>query len=287
MQGKKCQIILTKFTFLLKNNKKNTKMKCTEQDILNELDNTFKNAYKVHKIDSKTYLYNFFMDLEYGHLYTANSQIHLYADTSNWAIVFETNGYHNRGCNAQINLIYIGNCIKYHKTEYPERINLSNIVIIDLISAEEFKRIENKTGAETEQFELISPDANEILIRNKKVNIEKNKTKYDEKLISIRDYDNPNKLISFEGIVRYLSETEKGLMSATEGEIREHLPNDIPKLMTIESFHCKSMYEPENLPSSYETFQQIAKVLVSKDTRHWKPKLTPNNHWSNWKSGQL
>jgi len=265
----------------------NTNMKYTEQDILNELDIAFKNSYKVHKIDNKTYLYKFFMDLEHGYFNTANSQIHLYADKSNWAIVFETNGYQNRGFNAQIQLIYIGNCIKLKKEEDQGRINLSNFFTIELISEKEFKRVENKMGEEMEQFELISPDADSILIRNKKVSIEKDKTKYAEKLISFRDYENPNNLIGFEDLVRYLSETEKGLMSAKEDEIKEHLPSDIPKLMTIRSFHYKSIYEPENLPSTYETFQQIAKVLTTKDTNQWNPTLKANNHWSNWKSGGL
>jgi hypothetical protein len=38
-------------------------------------------------------------------------------------------------------------------------------------------------------------------------------------------------------------------------------------------------------PSSYETFQMIAKILVTKDTTLWKPTLPANNHWSNWKDG--
>lgn len=269
------------------NQQTNTNMKYKEQDILNELDIAFKNSYKVHKIDNKTYLYKFFIDLEHGYFNTANSKIHLYADELNWAIVFETNGYQNRGCNAQIQLIYIGNCIKYEKTEYPERTNLSNFFIIGLISEEEFKRVENKTGTDMEQFELISPDADSILVRNEKVSIEKDKTKYAEKSITFRDYKNPNNLIAYKDLVRYLSETEKKLMSATEDEIKEHIPSDIPKLMTIESFHYKSMYEPENLPSTYETFQQIAKVLTTKDTNQWSPTLKANNHWSNWKSGGL
>lgn len=264
-------------------------MKYTEQDILNELDIAFKSVPNndVRKIDDKTYFYNFFIDLEKGLLKTANSQIHLYADQSHWAIVFETNGYHNRQFNAQINLIYIGNCVKYHKTEYKERTYVSNSVMIELISGEEFNRVESKTGKEMGKFELISPDADEILIRNKKVKIENDKTKYAEKSISFRDYENPNKLIGFDDFVRYLSETEKELMSATEDEIKEHLPKDLQKLMTIEAFHQKSNYEPENIPSSYETYQMIAKILTTKDPKQWKPTLKSNNHWINWKSGGL
>lgn len=37
-----------------------------------------------------------------------------------------------------------------------------------------------------------------------------------------------------------------------------------------------------NRPSSYETWQLIAKVLATGDTELYKPKLEPNSHWKNW-----
>ena len=44
----------------------------------------------------------------------------------------------------------------------------------------------------------------------------------------------------------------------------------------------------ENRPSSYETWQQIAKVIVIGYTSMYKPTLQPNTHWKNWpKSGSL
>ena len=41
-------------------------------------------------------------------------------------------------------------------------------------------------------------------------------------------------------------------------------------------------------PSSYETWQQIAKVLATGNPHHYQPTLPPNTHWSNWpESGEL
>jgi hypothetical protein len=37
-----------------------------------------------------------------------------------------------------------------------------------------------------------------------------------------------------------------------------------------------------NRPSSYETWQLIAKVLVTGDTSQYKPTLEPTSHWKNW-----
>lgn len=38
----------------------------------------------------------------------------------------------------------------------------------------------------------------------------------------------------------------------------------------------------DNRPSSYETWQLLAKVIVTGDTSLYKPTLAPNTHWKNW-----
>jgi hypothetical protein len=38
----------------------------------------------------------------------------------------------------------------------------------------------------------------------------------------------------------------------------------------------------DNRPSSYETWQQIARVVVTGDTSHYKPTLQPNTNWKYW-----
>jgi len=263
---------------------KNIEMNYSEQEILDALDRASKNT--AHKLDDKTYFYNFFMDLEDGYLNVANSKIHLFADKTDWVVVFETNGFHNNG-SAQVHLLYIGNCVAYERTETEDRIDLSNFFVILLIEESEFRKIENNTGKGMEQYELITPEADSITVRNSKIKIEHDEAKYAEKSISFRDYDNPNHLVDFVSFVRYLSETESELMSAKETEIKSHFMKDIPQLMTIESFYQKSIHSQGNLPSSYETYQLIARILVTKDTSLWKPTLKPNNHWSNWVSGNL
>lgn len=44
----------------------------------------------------------------------------------------------------------------------------------------------------------------------------------------------------------------------------------------------------KNRPSSYQTWKQIAKVIATGDTSHYKPTLKPNSHWKHWPdSGSL
>ncbi len=43
-----------------------------------------------------------------------------------------------------------------------------------------------------------------------------------------------------------------------------------------------------NRPSSYETWIQIARVISTNDTSHYKPVQVPNSDWKNWpESGSL
>lgn len=210
-----------------------------------------------------------------------------HADSTRWAIVLEKSGYQNRGISIEIELDYIGDCIDYPIDNYPERSYITNSSRVILIHSAEFERIENKKGTEMETFELIGKNIKEIKVRDKFVPFDNNHKNYEKVGIEVRDYDNPLKLIGLGDLVRYLNETNPILTSATEQEIQQHIPKDIPKLMAINEFHFVSAYEKTNLPSQQETYKLIAKILLTKDTTNWKPTQKPNNHWANWESGNL
>ncbi len=264
-------------------------MNFTKKEILQEIDLAFQGipSSRFPNVEEEDIKYNFFLDLEHGYCEIAYSRIHLYANEHNWAIVMESSGYHNRRFTAQIGLNYIGDCITYPINVSPERKYVSNTKIIDLITAEEFERIENKSGREMEQFELIDSEITQINIRDHLVEIDLDSSKYEELGILIRDFDNPHKLISFEDLIRYLAETQPDLISATEEEIKTQLPKDLSKLLVIDDFYHLSVYDKNHLPSQIETYKLISEILVEKDAKLWQPTLKSNNHWSNWESGHL
>lgn len=265
------------------------KISFTEKEILYELDLAFAGTagayFPVGEL--KDIKYNFFLELEHGHCIAAGNRIHLYSDTRRWAVVFEQNGYNIKASVGCVQLIYVGNCIRYPVEKYPERDYITNSTMIELISADELERICNKEGTEVEQFELISPLAADVLVRDKRVSIEHDPQQYETVGIQFRDYDNLRKLPGFGDLIRYLHETDPDVISATEADIRKHIPADLKKIMTIDEFHYMSHYQKAVLPSGQETFQLIAKVLVTGDAAEWKPTLKANNHWSNWASGHL
>src|SRR6185369_644924 len=141
--------------------------------------------------------YNFFLDLEHGYCETAGNRIHLYADRSKWAVVFEKSGYFNRGYRAEIELNFVGNCIHYPVDKYPERDYITNSASVELISGDEYERITNKEGTEMEQFELISPQAEYVMVRGRKVSIEHDPQKYEKLGIKLREFDNSRHLPGF------------------------------------------------------------------------------------------
>jgi hypothetical protein len=284
------QLVLFSCSGSIKDNANNNiGMPFNEIEILKQLDLAFNQTPSEFypQGQPEDIKYNFFLDLEHGYCETAGNRIHLFADSTRWAIVFEKSGYQNRGTSAEIELNYVGNCIDYPIDKYPERNYITNSGRVVLIDPTEFERIENREGAEMETFELIGQDIKEIRIRDKFVLFDNNYLNYEKVGIEIRDYDNPKKLIGFGDLIRYLHETNTSLISATEDEIRKHIPKDIPKLMTIDEFHFVSAYEKTNPLSQQETYKLIAKVLTTRDTINWKPTQKPNNSWKNWASGNL
>ena len=234
----------------------------TKQDILTALD------------DCTTY--NFFPDLEHGYFYTAGSRINLFADENRWAIVFEKSGFGNRSGRAEIELNYFGNCLLNLDRAGQDGMFVCNSKYLTLIDGDEFEKIEG-------DFELVSKEATKVKVRDQELAIDHVHQNYHEKGIEIQDFDNPDELIDFPSLVRYLDETNPGVFRATDEELRTCIPMDLPFLMKIDAWHHRSYSEfGGNKPSSYETFDLIADVLVSKNVEVWKPTLEVNNDWRNW-----
>jgi hypothetical protein len=244
-----------------------------EKEILAELDASFLGVagkFYPKKTESNV-LYNFFIDLEHGYFLAAGNKIHLFADSKRWAIIFEVNGYNNRLNQAQIELIYIGNCIKFTKQITTNLEYISNMKFLPIIDEITF---ENQTP-----HKLIN-------IRNKKVRFENDYKKYEKLGIKIIDSNDTAK-ISLGEFIRYLQETNPTILNAKQKELKAKIPENIPYLTTINEYHYASIDNKELPPSKQETFLLIAKILASRNIAKWQPTLKANNHWSNWMSGNL
>jgi len=266
----------------------NNTIRFAEENVLEELDLAFldKPGRYFPSTNESTIKYNFFLDLEHGYCESAGSRIHLYADSVNWAVVFEKSGYQNRGGYATIQLDYIGNCIDYIIEKYNGYTYISNTKYIYLITGDEYELIRNRQGSEREQFELISDHISSVRVKDSIVYLKYDPELYTEMGVA-GEFDNPKNLMSYGRLIRYIYETQPSIVQATETDIRTNIPNRIPKIMTIDEFHYSSSYNKDMLPSRQELFQLIAKILVTGDSTLWQPAHEPNNHWRNWESGNL
>ena len=243
----------------------------TKEDILNYLDNCV--------------VYNpgcFFMDLEHGYFYTANSRLSLFASDTCWAIVFEKSGFANRSYEIQLELNFFGDHLRnlepgglYHHFNY-------NSKYFTLVDGDALSEIE----ADVEQ---LSTSANQVRLRGKPVSIPNTKEEYAKWIPDILSREYPTH-VAFQDVGRFLAFEYADECRATMDELRTCLPDGPPSslVMHIDEWHHRAYNNyGENgpygdKPSSYETFPLIADVLVSGDAGRFQPSLPPTSHWSNW-----
>lgn len=281
----------------------------TEEEILNTLDN------------SNDGYYCSFIELGHVYSYLIDTRLNVFrADNNRWAIAIERLGYNPRAGAILLDINYYGNCLinlescngratSYYDI-YPidgdnfadtmdgeclkkdaeywlvreQKVPLSHCkqdyidaniewkeYEPDEISAEEVGRLvvshsrELFRATDNELYKSIPADLKKILVVDewfhKDFQLQISPTMTDEHLRETYEF---NKKLSglgdmtFEGFVQLIRQ--------------QAILNDDWN---------REMWE-NNRPGSYETWQLIAKVIVTNDSAHYKPTLQANTHWTNW-----
>jgi hypothetical protein len=224
----------------------------------------------------------FFMELGHGYFHTANSRLSLFADESRWAIVFEKSGYANRARRIELELNYFGNCLHSLEPGGSHGQFFYNARRVELVSAEALNEVEI-------DFELIAPETREIQVRDTVVALPDSPQRY-AKWFPEADPENDDP-VGFDQLGIYLAFEYEALCRATDAELRQCIPQDLPFLMHIQEWQHRYYYYLENgdhrellgdRPSSYETYRMVAEVLANRDPSRWRPTLPANNHWKFW-----
>jgi hypothetical protein len=84
---------------------------------------------------------------------------------------------------------------------------------------------------------------------------------------------------------RIAAELRREDVLATADERRLNVPPDFTQLLVLDEWNHPNVVLDTERPSHSEAFQQIARVLVTGDSAHYRPTLSPNTHWSNWPDG--
>ncbi|RZJ52806.1 MAG: hypothetical protein EOO44_10660 [Flavobacterium sp.] len=208
--------------------------------------------------------------LDNGYISPAGTKLIAYRDEKRWVIIIEAIGFSYRGGghNGISNCLHIfGNCLNYD----PGMQNENFLYLTDDTN--------DCNTFDDEEFYL-NKNCTSFLLRNLSFPIIHNRDKYKQAGIILEDEE---KINAFE-FLRLLNELHYDKLIATEEEIRERIPVDIPLILEEREWFHPDLVNGE-LPSENETFIQISKILETGNTALYKPTHNPNTHWSNWPEG--
>jgi hypothetical protein len=255
-----------------------------------------------------------FVQLGHPYSFLIDSRLNVFrGEDDKWAIVVERLGYNPRGGAIQLEVYYYGNCLS---NLYHQPIPDCGYNIFSPIDSNNFL-------STTTEDENINPDARFWLVRGTEVPLSHNRQDYLEAGIELTESE-PFE-VRIEEAARLSKIKYHQLFRATDSELYQAIPAAMRKILVLDEWFHKdyvqlpvfevdesyiesmglAAYENmktnmnqyreyneneaiENSPSSYETWQQIAKVIVSGDISLYEPTLAQNTHWKHWPdSGSL
>lgn len=224
----------------------------------------------LHQLDHCAGAYTFPM-LDNGYVYPIDSRLSAYRDDKRWVVIIEVIGFSRRGKGHKgINngLHVFGNCL-----DFAPGTNNTNFIPFSSDSHE-------GPAFEKEYRESLNPNVNSIFLRGNKIKMPRDIEFYEDQGIEL---DVPPNIMIWE-FLRGIRNKYRKYFWATEEEIRDRIPEDLPLILRLDEWYHNDLAADEN-PSEIETFQMLASVLETGDVTLFKPTEKPNNHWSNWPDG--
>ena len=209
--------------------------------------------------------------LDNGYVYPADTRMSLYRDEQRWAIIIEILGFTPRGGGLggiQNCLHCFGNCLKRKPGTNNEDFLFS---VSDGPSGPLF---------DDEYGDVVNEKTSNFRIRDTVIEIPRGSTLFQQKGIIL---ERPPSVFAFEFLRALIPEYSDSLL-ASEEELRERIPPNIPLILQLGDWYHPDLVEGE-LPSQNPTFKALAQVLVIGDPELYKPVEQPNTHWKNWPMG--
>ena len=209
--------------------------------------------------------------LDNGYVYPAATKLTAYRDDKRWVIVIEAIGFNYRGGGHDgiSNCLHIyGNCLNYEPGTKNE-----NFLFLT-------GNANNCNTFDNEEYFYLNPNCESFNLRNETIPLYHDRELYEASGIELEEETRIN---AFE-FLRLLDTLHHDKLVATENEIRERIPSDIPKIIELHNWFHPDVVNDE-LPSKNETFIQIAQVLETGNIGYYKPTHEPNTNWKNWPEG--
>jgi len=231
---------------------------------------SFTSAEILQQLDQCAAEFTFPM-LDNGYLYPADTRMSLYRDAQRWAMIIEVLGFMPRagGVEGIQNCLHcFGNCLK-------RKPGLNNEDFLTPIT-------DGPSGPLlAEAFgEVVNEQASDCRIRDTVIKIPKELKRFQQKGIILED---PPAVLAFE-LLRFFIPEYRDRLLATEVELRERIPANLPLILRLDEWYHPDLAEGER-PSQNPTFNALAQVLVTGNPGVYRPVEPPNTHWQHWPAG--
>lgn len=220
--------------------------------------------------------------LDNGYVYLANTRMSLFRSDTNWAIVIEVFGYSPRSGIPDTQIYTFSNKLHNRNSEsdYVTKEAYQNYLKNNPYNESRFIfPIDNEDWLDEEDPEKVKANSS-ISIRGNLIEYFPIEV-YKENGIELEE----SSTWVFE-LTRLLAAIEKENVLAKDDERRISISPELEQVMLLDEWYHPNLIEGE-LPSSNETFQQLAKVLETGDLSNYKPSFKPNTAWKNWPEGGL
>jgi hypothetical protein len=222
--------------------------------------------------------------LDNGYVYLAASRLSLHRTETDWGMVIEVFGYSPRAGLPDTHIHTFASTLYNRDSpeQYKSRSAYENYLANHPHNESRFVfPMSSEDWKDTESCDYVAEGSTTVHVRGRAL-----------KLPPLEEYgrlgielETPPQVHVFE-LCRYLADIEREKLLADAEERRISLPPDLRQILQLEEWHHPNLVESD-LPSQSETFQQLARVLVTGDLSIYKPSHSSNTHWKNWPEGGL
>jgi hypothetical protein len=221
------------------------------------------------QLDDCAKAYTFPM-LDNGYVSLADVRLYAYRDETRWALIIEHLGFHAHigGHNGIVNCLYrFGNCLD----------RAPGVADQDFIGMT-FDGPDGPTFADDGQY--VRDGVKSLRIRGHIASLDLSPGNLMAKGITLQQ---PPRIRGAE-LLRALTPKYRDFLLATEDELRQRVPADLPEMLVLDEWHHPDLAKGM-LPSASNTFRMLSRMLVGGDPAFYKPTEPPNTHWKYWPNG--
>jgi len=220
--------------------------------------------------------------LDNGYVYLAASRLSLFRSARDWAMTIEVFGFSPRA-----------GVPDTHIYTFASRLVRARSAA-DFVSAQAYEAylannpnneyafvhpIEDGDWMDSENPEVLAQERHTVVVRGTPTD-PPDKSEFRAKEVEL---ENPREIQVFE-YCRLLAASNRDAILATPEERRNCIPPELDQIMQLEEWNHPDVVN-EELPSSNQTFRQLADVLISGDVSRYSPSAAPNTHWKHWPDG--